>query len=165
MSSDSLWEQLHPLVLRVTKMISFEKAHLVAWHNNDSGWATFRDSSSRYIPLLLVHYCGGFWQWRLIYGLAATESALGVSVLLKCKDDLPRPEPHQSVYCRHITPCSEHPYWRICSLFRQNTRHDPSEETRNMHFASLLSIPDKISSMKWKRAWEWGGWMERHLSW
>lgn len=152
--SYSLWEQLHPLVLRVTKMISFEKAHLVMWHNNDSGWATFRDSSSRYIPLLLVHYCGGFWRWQMIYGPAATESAVGVSVLLKCKEYLPRPEALKSLYCRHITPWSQRSYWGICSLFRQNTRQDQVWETRNMHFASPLSIPDKISCVKWKRACE-----------
>lgn len=33
-----------------------------------------------------------------------------------------------------------------------------------MHFASLLSIPDKISGVKWERVCE-KGWMPSHLSW
>lgn len=55
-------------------------AHLVTWHNNDCGWATFTESSSRHKPLLLVHYWGGSWHWRVIYSLAARESASGVDV-------------------------------------------------------------------------------------
>lgn len=99
-------------------------AHLVMWHNNDCGWATFTESSSRHIPLLLVHYWGGFRRWRVIYGLAATESAVGVGGLLKCKGETCQdPRPLGGPYCRHITPCSQHSYWGICSLLGQNTRN------------------------------------------
>lgn len=162
--SYSLWEQLHPPVLRVTKTISFEKAHLVMWHNNDSGWATLTDSSSRYKPLLLVHYCERH--------LALTDDILAL---------LPQNQLWLSLSCWNVRgTCQDlrllrvysadtllpaaSTCWRICSLLRQNTRQDLSKVTRNVHIESLLSIPDKISSTKWNRAGE-QGWMAIHLSW
>lgn len=119
-------------------------AHLVTWHNNDCGCATFTESSSRHITTCSL--------LRRLLALTADIRLRCPRISRRCRRSCGNVSgrtclwPHGGPYCRHITTCSEHYYWGICSVFGQNTR--------NMHLQNPLSTQDKIRHVKWKRARE-----------
>lgn len=143
----SLGEQLHPSVLRVTKTISFEEAHLVTWHCNDCGWATFRDSSSRYIPLL-VHYweASGDDRWCMA-SLQQNAPEVYLSYL-KCKEYLPSKTQGSSDYIADILV----PKATILTEEYRLLLDRIQDQIWNMHLASVLHSPDQISTVRWGKS-------------